>query len=596
MGDKLIYEFDNKDNYTFDENKISLDLSDARLKLQSSSLPFTQNFDNDTGFIYDSSLAEFVGGVVRQKDQRPANSVIASSFTNSLNASWSEDGFLNDNYNANGTPTLSGGKAICIGANGLYYEDSLIGLLSGDWVAKFKYTPDNVTPGSNANIFTISRSSGTTDQIMIFHSPAGNSLRITANGLAANTFGVWIPVAGQEYVFEIFCVSNQVTLFIDGVQLGAAKTINPAQGILSNRVWLGAYSTVYNLGDGSFDDFILYSSASQDENYTFPETVYLTSVVTLPEMEHVGDGSILSFDQFSTSESGTPRYTLQIGRSGIYLYNNTFEWVASDNTYSQANSESTFNSNVGTLDVEGEKYGQFRIIFPSTNTLSYVDILTATMTVNTGYLTTNPSIKPITTIRVEDLISLKTSPVDVGNNYKRFVVELDGVDKWVDNGVWKNSSGFSESNTIEEINSYALSLIDEYGYIRFGMYLHSDDGSVTPVATYVTVEFDFAGEAPDAINYCKVWGYLTDVEGNGTGEISIYLNKPFTTYKTNRQIYREKITIEADPDKNYYWEATLIENENMEDGCRYIFDFGDGLLRQRKVLDEDNSSYNDLGY
>ena len=307
---------------------------------------FTQNFNTDTGFTYDSNLMEFVGGSFRQKDQRPSNSILGANFNLGLDLNWASDSFVDKSANIIGAPVLASGRLSCSnGSNGIYYEDSLIGGLSGDWVAKFKFIPNFTTNnGVNTNIFSKSPVSGSTDRVLIFHSPSGDSLRITAAGLSAVTFDVWQPVAGTEYVFEIFCTSNVVSVYIDGVQIGTGKTINPVQGTTANRVYLGTFPGVYNVANASYDDFILYSSASQTVSYTVPDYTYLESKSTFPSF--IDAGEIRDWLSLSVTEMNSPR---QIWNG---LYYNGNNWVNSDGTFSQSNTVTELIAGLSSFPLE----------------------------------------------------------------------------------------------------------------------------------------------------------------------------------------------------------------------------------------------------
>src|SRR5678816_73405 len=82
------YTFDSAENYDFDEDLVEFSSGSAKLKLAESEDSYSQSFASDTDFEYDSALAEFVGGLLRQKDQRPANALLGASYSSSVDASW----------------------------------------------------------------------------------------------------------------------------------------------------------------------------------------------------------------------------------------------------------------------------------------------------------------------------------------------------------------------------------------------------------------------------------------------------------------------------------------------------------------------------
>ena len=80
-------------DYTYDSNKIEIEAGIAKLKLQNSLQSFEENFADDTGFVYDSDLAEFVGGKLQQKDKRQTDATFYASYNNDINGNWG-DGIL----------------------------------------------------------------------------------------------------------------------------------------------------------------------------------------------------------------------------------------------------------------------------------------------------------------------------------------------------------------------------------------------------------------------------------------------------------------------------------------------------------------------
>lgn len=476
-----LYDSDHASLYEYDDTLVTFDDFYARVAFQNNpGNVFTQDFSSSSGFDYDTSLVEFIGGKVQQKDQRPANSVIAAKFNSSFNANWGADS-INLTATQNGIPTLLDGKLVCSGTQGIYYSDSKIGELSGDFVIKFKYTPNYTTgPATNVNLISLSQITGSTDQILLFHSPSGNNLRITANGLSAEVFDVWMPEAGNEYIFELICISNQISLYVNGIKIGSTKTISPGQGSTANRLWIGAYTNVYNTANGSFDEVIVYSTAPQTITYVIPDNTYSEALIVLPEMEYTGVGALVSFDSFTTTETALPRWTLEIGRSGNYLYWNGSAWVNSNNTYAQATSSSDLNTNGSSLPIIGQIYGKFRLYFPSSNDLHSIDLLEVSLTAQV-YSTSNPTITTKTKMKVKDLYSLIPIVSSVGNI--RFLIEWNDSAFYWNGSAWITSDGtYSQSNTYSDINNN-LSLLDaeDEDEFRFIVFLNSDGSQATYV-------------------------------------------------------------------------------------------------------------------
>jgi hypothetical protein len=575
-------------NASYDSNLIQILGSTFKLKLQEIDVDFTEYFENDTGFTYNFLYAEFISGLVRQKDQRPTNSIIASTFTNSLDASIGADG-ISLTHGINGSPSLDSGKLLCdyivnSGQNGIYYNDSQIGVLSGNWVAKFTYIPGyTTTPPENINIFAISEISGTANQIVIFNSPSGNNLRITANGLSADTFDTWTPTSGVPYIFEIHCINNQISLYIDDQKIGATKTITPGQGTDAVRVWLGAYTGIYNVSSGSFDNFILYSTASQSSSYTIPEYAYLETNIILPLMQYIGDGFIKLFNSLSLIYGGSPKILLDIGESGNNLYWDGAAWTISDNTYSQATDLSTFNANATTLPVDGETEGRFTIVFPDSNTLSYVSELTANMKIE-QYPITNPKLVFTDTFTAEALLTFLSNFTFSGNDNVTFTITKDNVERYYNSG-WMVSNGtYSQSNILTEIqNNLSTFFTDtELGsYISINVFLHSENGITSPDLTDITITYDFVEIDIDSIDTTVIYGFISDYQigSKENKTVTAILNKKQVQYKNN--IIYEREFFSTTTRSNGYWELALPDTENMTEGSKYIFDInGDIYIRK----------------
>ncbi len=126
-------------DFTFDSSKVEFTGSLAQLKLQQAALSFNETFDSDTGFTYDSSKAEFTGGLVQQLDTRPTNSIFGATYSTDEDLSWAN--FATLTAILNGTPTVSGGKLVCTGSQGVSYDQMNLSN-NGVGTVKFKYTPN----------------------------------------------------------------------------------------------------------------------------------------------------------------------------------------------------------------------------------------------------------------------------------------------------------------------------------------------------------------------------------------------------------------------------------------------------------------------
>ena len=587
---QLVIPFDVSGDYTYDSDDIIISGGEASLKLQQNDIDFEEDFEDDIGFIYDSDLAEFSAGKSQQIDKRPSNAVFYASYTNGKDGSWG---------NGTLTGTLGGSASVHDG-----YLDSLDGyeefpidnfsdvINSGCIKARISF---NYTGNAPSIQYIFQTSSNTLSRVYLAHNTNLIQCYITdtSGTIIYNMTFAWTPTQDVIYNFAINWTSTHGYIFING-QLQDSDT-----GSLST-----AAPSLFRIGGGAntafkIYDIVVFNTLQNSSNYTpswsnFYETAYLGSSLVLPEMEHIGDGSIKLFNSLTSVYAGSPRILLEIGRSGNKLYWNGSAWVTSDETYTQATDPVTFNTNCPTLPINGEKYGQFTIVFPNSNIISSYSDLIANLNVDIGYLTTNPTIEPNATFRTDELISFFESSIKLGSDQIKWIIKIEGVWYWLNSGVLEASNEtYSQSNTIEELNSYIDDIISASSSCKIRLFLHSEDGTTTPVLDSIIINFSYGGEDPETLGYCTVWGYIYDSEGmKDTRTITIQLNKEKSQYKNEAIVRRKSITII--PDVNKYWEANLIENENMEMGTGYIFDFGNGEIDEVVVPNEIQKNYNDL--
>lgn len=134
----------------------------------------------------------------------------------------------------------------------------------------------------------------------------------------------------------------------------------------------------------------------------------------------------------------------------------------------------------------------------------------------TSYPIDNPTISTKGTIRVTDLVSAGSTIVTSGNDVVKWVVVVNGTNKYWDGATWSISSGYAQSNTIVEVNSNISSLglvgIEEIFLKRF---LHSDDGTTTP--EIINDYFDYNYNPTFAtLQIATVYGSIYDLDGSTT--------------------------------------------------------------------------------
>jgi len=251
-------------------------------------------------------------------------------------------------------------------------------------------------------------------------------------------------------------------------------------------------------------------------NFDINEYRYLTSIVTLPEMEHVGIGTLLIAYSFETEDYGEPRYAVQIDQSGNYLYWNGSAWAVSNNTYAQATNEITFNEHIEALPVAGATYGQFRIYFNAGIIQQWVDLTTIALYESTGYSTDAQRIKPITRFRAKELISFAETATKASGTALKYTIEIDGQEKyWNGSTVVKSDGTYAQSNMADELNDNILNYINDDKWIRLIALLKTTNNQVTPYLEAITFTYypdiTFRDNLNEILNFIET-ETLTDVE------------------------------------------------------------------------------------
>jgi hypothetical protein len=598
------YDFASGTDFIYDNDEIEFSGSFAKLKLlDNPGQDFTEDFADDTGFTYDNTKAEFTGGLVQQKDQRPANATFGTTYTTDINGNWG-NGILTGT--ASGGASVSGGKLNLKGATLKYVTYDAIGNAPNTQIGciKLKYTPNySGSPAGNRYLFDwYSNPANDNNSLQIFHASDGTIKARLCNSIGnyiySSFLAAWIPVSGTEYEFEFNFdfTAGATRLFINGVQIGSTIT---ATGTRTSSLYLriGAAHDSSN-SDGEFNDIKVFSivqhTANYTPGYTVAENIYLETSVICPEMEYTGAGTLVSFDNLITTETLTPKYTLQIARSENYLYWSGSAWVTSDGTYSQSTSKTDFNLHKASLPVIGQKYGQFKIHFESGSNLSSISELTASLT-SQIYPTTNASIIPVTGINADDLESVISTFTATGFDTVKFVLNIDGIDKYYTGSAWAESSGFAQSNIIGQYTEGVLDLlgISLGAIVKPKVFLHSEDGLTTPTITRITEVYNFYAPSLDVINKCTVWGYIYKEDGTPSATaVTVKLTDDIVKYKTGTIIRNTGVTVT--PNIEGYWEVDLIENENMAGSQGYQFIFSNTHIVSKKVPNTTDENFYDL--
>jgi len=604
------YTFTTPANYTFDANLIEVVGGAAQLKVESlAGKVFSQDFANDTGFTYDNTKAEFVAGVVQQKDITPTNSITGVIFdvdapviAGEANLNWHKSGGSLV-ATSNGAPLILAGKLVCVGSNGVYYQRASNTIETH----KFIYTPNYTTaPPSNVNLFTCSNDTNDNDRFLLTHSPSGNTLRLTLADNAgaaviatATALGAaWTPVLGHDYEFEIVIdsVAGLVRVFIDGQLHGTNTPGAWARNIGALNYYLGAAPEIYNTAAGSFGDYISFDDAQHSADYvagySISKSIYPFSIVDAPPLTHVGPGGIESLDIFASTQIGTAQYTLSIGGPNTPLYWDGSIWMLSDGSYAQSNDVATINANISTVPgVSGTTTVHVDIMFDDVNTISSVDFLSITHTGGNGFSVNNPSIVPLSGFNQDTISQFLIVAVNVGMDDVQFIMRIDSVDKYFDGTTWTNSDGtYTQSNSIAVVQAN-ISSLNIVGLLLPVALLHSNDGTTTPQLDNISVTYSFFGGAALTENTCVVWGYVYDENNAPSASVEIKVTPTEFGFINNKVINRTELTVNTNA--TGYWEIELIETQTSGNQWAYKFVFP-GYETVRAIPDKSSESFNNL--
>lgn len=554
---------------------------------------FNENFDNDTGFTYDSAKAEFSAGVLQQKDQRPAGATFGANYGSDINGNWGA-GVLTGS--AVGGAAVSGGK-LDLAHDDLRYVDYDADLNADSQqvgAIKFKLTPNyNGSPSTHQYFLALCKAASDNDNlIQIRHLTTGDLTILIRdqNGNAVQTFSsAWSPTLGTEYEIELnFDITTGATrIFIDGSQLGSTGTATGTRDSGIGLFRIGSDNGGSLTSNFEIDDLIYFNSVQHTSNYTPGYTVntyiYAATKVENPQFNYSGLGAIQAFTAFATTEAGAPRYTL----NGLYW--NGAAWAATSDNYATASDAATVAAQIASLPAADDI--DIDIYFTDTNTQGRIDDLTLTYT-GQEYSQANPLTKPVTPIQAEAISLFLSTLTEPGSDAVKFILDIDGVDMWYTGATWAASSGYAESNTLAEIQANLSTLdLTDGKEVYVGIYLHSDDGSTTPDVTDITIQFTFHGQE-DEITRCQVWGHQEDNEDGLQDPIYVSLTNKVALYKnTKLVIHKQKITPTADG----HFKVLLPDTVTMDGDQTYTFNFS-GKTDIVQVPAKNREKYEDLTF
>lgn len=568
--------FSSGGNFIYDNSKIEVTDDVAKLKLiENDNQSFIQAFDTDTGFTYDSNLIEFIDNMIKQVDQRPANSIFYASCKSNINANWADIDLIGIAIN---NAAVSNNK-LDLNYNDIRYVefdvDNNIDVIQQGTI-NFKLTPNyNGSPSTSHGLFTFGHAVDSTyHNLLQLNHDSDGALRViifdkNGNNTINTSVGTWNPTSGTEYEIELnFDVANGATrLFIDGVQFGETLDETCVRDSMISSFRIGTniiYTTPSNF---SIRDFTVYSEVQHTADYTpsgesLSETIYKESEVELPDFNYNGNGLLQYIEDCSLTASSILSWIIND------QYWNGSAWIDSDGSASQSSSTQDIIDRLSDLNILNKTKISTKVFFVNSNTQQSVDNLDITY-VGQIFPTDNPTIKPVTVLATDDLLEFAAELTAIGSDTIKFTIEVNGVEKYWNGSAWQTSTGYSETNTYEEINTNAESLIEAGTNIKFVAYLHSNDGTTTPELTSVSYAYDFFAPFSDLPDKTILHGTLLGPNGNPQENAVITMTPSVSGFLADKNTWINNNTITTKADSSGNFEIEIFSSELFVDPVTY---------------------------
>lgn len=322
-------------------------------------------FKYETPTNYTFVDAELASGKAVLSEVLPADATFHANYDADVNGVWGNGALAGT---AVGGASVAGGKLNLKGGTKKYVDYAAAGNADSGikGCIRFKVTPNySGAPVGDTQFFvSMGQAEGSNNNfIAIHHDAVSGNLRMAFTSDVGGSFttilGVWNPVAGTEYEFELnwdLTVGSATRrLFIDGVQFGStpgASFTRTDTGIIR----VGNSSAIAG-GSSSFeskfeiDDLVIFDQPQHTSNFSG------SSPITPPPQFTTGTvqtNTIIEAEDFNTFAStlsepsgGTVLFGLEI--NGTLMWWNGAAWVASDGTASELNTAADIVANIGTI-------------------------------------------------------------------------------------------------------------------------------------------------------------------------------------------------------------------------------------------------------
>lgn len=571
MLSQIIYDFEIESEYT--TSQVTITSGKPTLDINTVNYTDTNIFSTSTGYTYDTALSEFTGGQVQQIDQTPTNSTFYAAFSTTVNGSWGSGTITGT---AVGGATISGGYLDLSQNDNRYVEYNADQNADSQQVGciRFRVTPNySGSPASTQNIVFISKEhNNVVNRILIYHNTGGSLSCIISSSTGATIASMataWSPTASTEYEIELNwdLTTGATRIFVDGVQLGSTNTSTGTRDANIGIMRVGNSHSGSDTSNFKIRNLLIFSTVQHTTNYTpdwstIYSTRYLETTVTLPEYSYTGPGYILSASSITATSTNDPRYTIKAG-SGNFQYYNGSTWTSSDGTWNQSIEESTFNTNIGSLNVASQTSLQLKVHFNDTNDQQNVSNLVLSGTEQKYYST--GSILTDNYIQAESISAFQVTETQPTNTGIYYTISLDCCHKWYNGSGWTVSNQtIAQANTLSTVQNNITTLLTERSRVRFNTIFEANTAlTASPQIDNITVTYDFGGVSSFTTDLINVYGIIRNPQGvvvnSATVEFTPSINLHLPVTSSDHIIATDTNT--ATSDSTGYFEMSLIPGD-----------------------------------
>ncbi len=197
-----------------------------------------------------------------------------------------------------------------------------------------------------------------------------------------------------------------------------------------------------------------------------------------------------------------------------------------------------------------------------------------------NYSTTNPSIKVVSAIATDDVLTFEAVTSATGLDAVKFQLEVDGILKYWNGTAWVTAFGYAQSNTIAEINTNSPALLSAGAEVKLVAYLHSDSGITYPSITSATFSYDFFVPQSAPPSECQVYLWAKDLFGDDVGtannaKLNVVNDTPFFIGNFLIPTFTKTIPL----DVNGYADVSLVQTGTSK--VSFYLTYKDGSKKKR---------------